>query len=139
MESIRTFHAKVHLSALLDRVARAERFMITRRGIPAEMLVPFREAANKLTHEQIVEGMRELRKRVKPDRMRVREMVRERRPRQPGPKPSTQRSKEPMRVENHPAFGIWADREDMKDPSAWLRKIRAPRYDRLGRRRPKPA
>jgi arabinogalactan endo-1,4-beta-galactosidase len=37
-----------------------------------------------------------------------------------------------------PVIGMWADREDMKDPSAWVRKIRAPRYDRLGRRRPKP-
>jgi hypothetical protein len=95
-------------------------------------------SVSKLTHEQIVEGMRELRRRVKPDRMSVREMVREGRTRQPGAKPSTPRSEEPMRVENHPAFGMWAEREDMKDPSAWLRKIRAPRYDRLGRRRPKP-
>lgn len=94
--------------------------------------------ASKLTHEQIVEGMRELRKRVKPDRMSVREMVREGRPRPPRAKASIPTSKEPMRVENHPAFGIWADREDMKDPSAWVRKMRAPRYDRLGRRRPKP-
>jgi len=37
------------------------------------------------------------------------------------------------RVVDHPAFGMWADREDMKGPSAWVRKIRAPRYDRLGR------
>ena len=26
------------------------------------------------------------------------------------------------------AFGMWADREEMKDPSAWVRKIRKPRY-----------
>lgn len=26
------------------------------------------------------------------------------------------------------AFGMWADRKDMKDPSAWVRKIRQPRY-----------
>jgi hypothetical protein len=95
-------------------------------------------SASKLTHEQIVEGMRELRKRVKPDRMSVRDMVREGRPRQPGRKPSAPKSSEPMRLEDYPAVGMWADREDMKDPSAWLRKIRAPRYDRLGRRRPKP-
>ena len=41
------------------------------------MLVPIEEAPEKLTHAQIVEGMRELRKRVKPDRMSVREMVNE--------------------------------------------------------------
>ncbi len=95
-------------------------------------------SASKLTHEQIVEGMRKLRKRVKPDRMSVREMVSEGRPRKSGAKPSAPKSKEAMRVEDHPAFGVWADREDMKDPSAWVRKIRGPRYDRLGRRRPKP-
>ena len=91
-----------------------------------------------MTHAEIVKGMRELRKSVKPDRMTVREMVMEGRPRKPGANPSSPKSKEPMRVEDHPAFGIWADRDDMKDPSAWVRKIRAPRYDRLGRRRPKP-
>ncbi len=36
--------------------------------------------------------------------------------------------KKPMLVEDHPAFGMWADREDMKDVHAWLKKIRTPRY-----------
>jgi prevent-host-death family protein len=138
VEAIGAFGAKPHLSALLERVAKGERIMITRHGIPAAMLVPVDEAAGKLTHGQILEGMRELRKRVKPDRMSVREMVREGRPRKRGAKPSPPKSKEPMGVEEHPAFGMWADREGMKDPPAWVRKIRAPRYDRLGRRRPKP-
>jgi prevent-host-death family protein len=39
-------------------------------------------------------------------------------------------------VENKPtkdlleyrAIGMWADREDMKDPGAWVSKIRKPRY-----------
>jgi len=34
----------------------------------------------------------------------------------------------PMRVQDHPSVGIWADREDMKDVHAWLKKIRTPRY-----------
>jgi len=138
MEPISASYARTHLSALLDRVANGERITITRRGIPVAMLVPIQDAAHKLTHEEITEGMRELRQRIKPDRISVREMVKEGRPRQPGAKLSAPRSKEPMRVEDHPAFGMWADRDDMKDPSAWVRKIRAPRYDRLGRRRPKP-
>ncbi len=29
---------------------------------------------------------------------------------------------------DYPAIGMWADREDMKDVHAWLRKIRTPRY-----------
>jgi prevent-host-death family protein len=77
MEAVGAFDAKTHLSALLDRVAKGEKITITRHGVPAAMLVPVEEAAGKLTHEQIIEGMRELRKRVKPDRMSIREMVNE--------------------------------------------------------------
>lgn len=32
-----------------------------------------------------------------------------------------------MKVEDHPACGMWADREDMKDPAAWVRKLRSKR------------
>lgn len=32
-----------------------------------------------------------------------------------------------MRIEDHPACGMWADREDMKDPVAWVRKLRSKR------------
>jgi len=53
------------------------------------------------------------------------------------PKRKRGKRKETGSVQDHPAFGMWADREDMKDVHAWLRKIRAPRYDRLGIRRPK--
>jgi prevent-host-death family protein len=77
MEAIGAFDAKTHLSALLDRVARGERITITRHGVPAAMLVPVQDSAARMTHEEIVEGLRELRKRVKPDRMSVREMVNE--------------------------------------------------------------
>ena len=75
MDAIGAFDAKTHLAALLDRVAKGESITITRHGVPAAMLVPVRESEPKLTHEQIVEGMRALRKRVKPDTMSVREMV----------------------------------------------------------------
>lgn len=36
---------------------------------------------------------------------------------------------------DHPAFGMWKDREDMMDPAAYIRKMREPRYtwdDKLG-------
>jgi prevent-host-death family protein len=73
--SIGAFDAKTHLSDLLDRVARGEKITITRHGVPAALLVPVTETAPKLTHQEVVEGMRALRKRVKPGRMSVREMV----------------------------------------------------------------
>jgi prevent-host-death family protein len=77
MEAIGAFDAKTHLSALLDRVARGERITITRHGVPAAMLVPVGDSDRKPTHEEIVEGMRALRKRVKPGSMSVREMINE--------------------------------------------------------------
>jgi len=75
--SIGAFEAKTHLSDLLDRVARGEKITITRHGAPAALLVPVTETAPKLTHQEIVEGMRALRKRVKPGKRSVREMVNE--------------------------------------------------------------
>ncbi len=39
------------------------------------MLVPVEEAKAKLSHEEIIEGMRKLRKRIKSGKMNVREMV----------------------------------------------------------------
>ena len=41
------------------------------------MLVRIGETRPKLTHKEIVEGFRDLRKRVKPGKMSVREMVAE--------------------------------------------------------------
>ncbi len=77
MQTIGAFEAKTYLSSLLDRVARGERITITRHGVPAAMLVPVGRAEQKLTHKEIVEGMRALRKRVKPGKMSVRQMVNE--------------------------------------------------------------
>jgi len=77
MASVGAFEAKTHLSDLLDRVARGEKITITRHGVPAALLVPVQEKEAKLTHREIVEGMRALRKRVKPGKMGVREMVKE--------------------------------------------------------------
>jgi prevent-host-death family protein len=40
MESIGAFEAKTHLSSLLERVAKGERFTITRHGAPVAHLIP---------------------------------------------------------------------------------------------------
>ena len=77
MESIGAFEAKTHLSSLLDRVAKGEKITITRHGVPAAVLVPVGVAQDQLSHREIVEGMRDLRKRVKPGKMSIREMVNE--------------------------------------------------------------
>jgi prevent-host-death family protein len=77
MDSVGAFEAKTHLSDLLDRVRQGEKITITRHGVPAAMLVPVEETGSKLTHQEVVEGMRALRKRIKPESMSVREMVNE--------------------------------------------------------------
>jgi prevent-host-death family protein len=77
METIGAFEAKTHLAALLDRVAKGEKITITRHGVPAAVLMPVADTEAKLSHKDIVEGMRALRKRVKPGNMRVREMIEE--------------------------------------------------------------
>ena len=77
MQSIGAFDAKTHLASLLDRVAKGERITITRHGVPAAMLIPIKESHAGLTHQEVVEAMRQLRKRVKPGNMSVREMVNE--------------------------------------------------------------
>lgn len=42
--------------------------------------------------------------------------------------PLPKRGERPMRIEDHPFFGMWADREDMEDVEAYVRKLREPRY-----------
>lgn len=76
MESIGAFEAKTHLAALLERVAQGERITITRHGVPTALLVPVTDAPVKRSHAEIVAGMRELRKRVKPG-VSVRKMIEE--------------------------------------------------------------
>jgi prevent-host-death family protein len=71
------FEAKTHLAALLDRVAKGERITITRHGTPAAVLAPVAGTDTRLSHQEIVKGMRSLRKRVKPGNMSVRQMVQE--------------------------------------------------------------
>lgn len=40
----------------------------------------------------------------------------------------TQAENKRENLSDHPAFGMWADRGDMKDPAAYVRKLREPRY-----------
>lgn len=74
MATIKAIEARAHFSDLLNRVARGEKITITRYGAPVAMLVPVERKDSKFTHGEIVEGMRALRKLVKPVKVTVREM-----------------------------------------------------------------
>lgn len=41
---------------------------------------------------------------------------------------STLSEKSERELKDYEAIGMWADRKDMEDPSAWVRRIRQPRY-----------
>ncbi len=36
-----------------------------------------------------------------------------------------------MQASEHPAFGLWADRDDLADPAAFVREVRKGRFDAL--------
>ncbi|HUT52956.1 MAG TPA: type II toxin-antitoxin system Phd/YefM family antitoxin [bacterium] len=43
--------------------------------------------------------------------------------------PASQEKKTTIPMIDHPACGMWADREDMADPVEWVRKIRKGRFN----------
>ncbi|MGA7793388.1 MAG: type II toxin-antitoxin system prevent-host-death family antitoxin [Candidatus Acidiferrales bacterium] len=77
MVTVKALEARVRFSDLLNRVARGEEITITRYGAPVALLVPVDVKKSNIAHMEIVKGMRALRKRVKPGRESIREMVAE--------------------------------------------------------------
>lgn len=57
------FEAKTHLSDLVERAKRGERITITKRGVPAAMLVPVDQQASMSVSEAI-DQLLELRKSI---------------------------------------------------------------------------
>jgi len=77
MAAVKAREAKIHFSKLFRRVALGEKITVTRYGASVALLLPFGQKMSKLTHKEIVEGMRALRKRVKPEKLSIREMIAE--------------------------------------------------------------
>lgn len=40
-----------------------------------------------------------------------------------------QETAEPLKMKDHPAFGMWKDRKDLKDVAAHVRQLRKGRFD----------
>lgn len=55
MESVGAYQAKTHLSKLLDRVAKGERFVIEKHGVPVAVLQPADSAGTPPFEETIAE------------------------------------------------------------------------------------
>ena len=77
--TVGTFEAKTHLSALLERVAKGETITITRNGVPVARLAPLtsQNRRPRLSHREVVDGMRALRERIKPGTINVRDLIKE--------------------------------------------------------------
>ena len=77
--SVGTFEAKTHLSALLERVAKGETITITRNGVPVARLAPLtrQHRRPRLSHREVVDGMRALRERIKPGTINIEDLIAE--------------------------------------------------------------
>jgi prevent-host-death family protein len=76
VKTVRAYEARMHFSQLLDRVARGEKIMITRHGIPVAMLVP-PPAAEWQDVRAAVDRLRELRKGHSLAGLTIRELIEE--------------------------------------------------------------
>jgi prevent-host-death family protein len=75
MTTIGSYEAKTHLAALLERVARGEQILITRRGKPVALLTaPPREERDV---QQAIRQMKELRRGNTLGDLSIREMIEE--------------------------------------------------------------
>ncbi len=74
MTEVGAYEAKTHLSQLLDRVARGERVVITKHGVPMAVLAP---VGPQTDPERVAAELRRFRKRRKLKPIRVRELIEE--------------------------------------------------------------
>jgi len=61
METVGSFEAKTHFSALLERVAKGETITITKHGIPVAKLVPATALATR-SRAEVIRELKEFRK-----------------------------------------------------------------------------
>ena len=76
MITVGAYEAKTHLSALLDQVAKGERVTITRHGVPVAVLEPA-SARKKMSVDEAIDRLKELRKGKSLDGMTFRELIEE--------------------------------------------------------------
>jgi prevent-host-death family protein len=74
METVGAYEAKTHLSQLLDRVAKGERIVITRHGLPVAVLQPA-DVAKQVDVAAVIQKMRRLRKAHRLDGLSLKEMI----------------------------------------------------------------
>ena len=76
MTKVGAYEAKTHLPELLDRVARGERIVITKRGVPVAVLQPPDGSPRRAVREVVAE-LRRFRKGRDVSREEIRSWIRE--------------------------------------------------------------
>jgi prevent-host-death family protein len=76
MTTMGAYEAKTHLPALLDRVAGAERILITRHGMPVAVLQP-PDSLVRRDAKQVIEDLRRFRKGRRVSRQEIRSWIAE--------------------------------------------------------------
>ncbi|HEY64975.1 MAG TPA: type II toxin-antitoxin system prevent-host-death family antitoxin [Caldilineae bacterium] len=76
MTTVGAYEAKTHLSQLLERVARGERIVITKHGVPIAALEPV-APARQVEARKVVEALRTFRRGRRLGGLRVRDLIEE--------------------------------------------------------------
>lgn len=76
MQRIGAYEAKTHLSQILEKVARGERFTIERRGVPIAVLQPV-DPRRKMTVEEAIAELKRFRSGRTLGDVTIRELIEE--------------------------------------------------------------
>jgi len=76
METVGAYQAKTHLSKLLERVIKGERFTITKHGVPVAVLQPA-ESVKRADPKLIISQLRKFRDKHILKGLSIREMIEE--------------------------------------------------------------
>ena len=76
MESIGAYEAKTHLPKLLERVARGEKIIITKHGVPVAILQPI-DPKLQSEPERVIEQIKKFRTKNRLDGVSLKELIEE--------------------------------------------------------------
>ncbi len=76
METVGSFEAKTHFSALLERVAKGETITITRHGVPVARMVPVSGKAVR-SRDEVLRDLQEFRKGRSLGGLTIRQLINE--------------------------------------------------------------
>ncbi len=76
MAIIGVYEARTRFSELLDRVARGERFVITRRGVPVAVIEPVALQRRRKV-EEVIEEIKKFRKKRRLNGLDIKELIKE--------------------------------------------------------------